>query len=105
MIEIKKEQEPSELITHRKTAYATYENMPVETHQAVLNSLMHEQGFLCAYCMRRIPQKGRIPSATIELRGHQTVLRKAAERISGEFPQNALCRYFNTLAGKALLST
>ena len=55
MIEIKKEQEPSELITHRKTAYATYENMPVETHQAVLNSLMHEQGFLCAYCMRRIP--------------------------------------------------
>lgn len=66
MIEIKKEQEPSELITHRKTTYATYENMPVETHQAVLNSLMHEQGFLCAYCMRRIPQKGRIPSATIE---------------------------------------
>lgn len=66
MIEIKKGKEPSALIAHRKTKHATYDNMPKEVHEAVLENLMQEQGYLCAYCMRRIPQKGKIPSATIE---------------------------------------
>lgn len=66
MIEIKKGKEPPELMAHRKTKYACYGNMSTETHQAVLESLMREQGFICAYCMRRIPQKGRNPAATIE---------------------------------------
>ena len=66
MIEIKKQKEPPELVAHKKTKYATYANMPMDVHQAVLDSLMHEQGYICAYCMRRIPQKGREPAATIE---------------------------------------
>lgn len=66
MIEIKKGKEPSALIAYRKTPYATYDDMPKAVHDAVLDSLMQEQGYLCAYCMRRIPQKGKTPSATIE---------------------------------------
>lgn len=66
MIEIKKGKEPPELIAYRKTPYATYDNMPKDVHDAVLDSLMEEQGYLCAYCMRKIPQKDRMPSVTIE---------------------------------------
>ena len=66
MIEIKKRKEPSALTTYRKTKYAAYDNMPKSVHDAVLESLMREQGYLCAYCMCKIPQKGKIPSATIE---------------------------------------
>lgn len=40
--------------------------MPREVHEAVLESLMKEQGYLCAYCMCKIPQTGKMPSATIE---------------------------------------
>lgn len=66
MIAIKKGKEPPALIAYRKTKYATYDDMPKAVHDAVLDSLMQEQGYLCAYCMRRIPQKGKTPSATIE---------------------------------------
>ena len=66
MIEIKKGKEPPELIAYRKTEYATYGNMPKEVHDAVLKSLIQEQGNLCAYCMCRIPQEKKKPSATIE---------------------------------------
>ena len=58
MIEIKKVREPQELIAHRKKPFTTYANMSKEVHEAVLNSLVEEQGYICAYCMRRIvPQK------------------------------------------------
>ena len=66
MIEIKKGKEPHGLIAYRKQSFATYDNMPKEVHETVLNSLMAEQGYICAYCMRRIPQSGKNPPATIE---------------------------------------
>lgn len=66
MVEIKKGKEPPELMTYRKAKYATYDNMPKEVHDATLKSLIQEQGNLCAYCMCRIPQKEKTPSATIE---------------------------------------
>lgn len=66
MIEIKKQKEPPKLVAHKKKKYATYTNMPMDVHQAVLESLMREQGFICAYCMRKIPQKGKEPAVTIE---------------------------------------
>lgn len=59
MIHIQKGNEPKELLQYRlnrSNGEPTYENMPSEVHQAVLNNLMQEQGFLCAYCMCRIPQ-------------------------------------------------
>lgn len=66
MIEIKKGKEPSKLIAYRKKKYAAYGDMPKDVHDAVLESLMQEQGYLCAYCMCQIPQKKRNPSVTIE---------------------------------------
>lgn len=66
MIEIKKGKAPPALIAYRKTPYASYDAMPKTVHKATLDSLMQEQGYLCAYCMRRIPQKRKTPSATIE---------------------------------------
>lgn len=70
MIEIKKHKEPKELVWYKKQKGASYENMSGEIKQKVLDSLMKEQGHLCAYCMRRIPETRKLPmnvkSATIE---------------------------------------
>lgn len=66
MIEIKKGREPRELMAYRKMPFASYDEMPKDVHDAVINSLMQEQGYICAYCMRRIPQKGKDPDVTIE---------------------------------------
>lgn len=66
MIEIKKSKEPNELLTYRLQEYASYKDMPSDIKEVVLDSLMEEQGHLCAYCMRRIPVKNGHPTATIE---------------------------------------
>ena len=54
MIHIKKGKEPPELIRYKKEKFAHYEGMPRDTKEAVKASLLKEQGYLCAYCMRRI---------------------------------------------------
>ena len=66
MIEIKKSKEPNELLTYRLQEYSSYKDMPSDIKAIVLESLMEEQGHLCAYCMRRIPTKNGHPTATIE---------------------------------------
>ena len=75
MIEIKKGKEPKELIQYRKQNDATYDNMhgarvsdqqTEDVYHIVLNSLVREQGGLCAYCMCRIPERKGTPSCTIE---------------------------------------
>lgn len=66
MIEIKKKAEPRSLLTYRLQPFASYAAMPGDVKEEVLESLMEEQGYLCAYCMRRIPQKKKNPSVTIE---------------------------------------
>ena len=53
-----------------KLPNATYEEMPSELKKIILDSLLKEQGHLCAYCMRRIPETRKLPlgvsGATIE---------------------------------------
>ena len=70
MIEIKKGREPKELVEYRQLPDASYENMDSHLKNIVLDHLLHEQGHLCAYCMRRIPEKRKLPigvqGATIE---------------------------------------
>ncbi len=71
MIPIRKGREPNELLRYRLDKSAgepTYENMPANVKEAVLESLMREQGYLCAYCMCRIPQDSskHWPPVTIE---------------------------------------
>lgn len=66
MIEIKKGREPRELIEYRKSKFASYDDMPHQVKEVVLDALMQEQGHLCAYCMKRIPQTKGNPPVSIE---------------------------------------
>lgn len=66
MIEIKKGTEPPELTAYRKQPFATYADMPQDVRSAIIEKLIQEQGGVCAYCMCRIPQKGRTPKVSIE---------------------------------------
>lgn len=61
MIKIKKSREPRKLEQYRQTPGATYAGMDNDLKQVIIESLLKEQGHLCAYCMRRIPEKRRLP--------------------------------------------
>ncbi|MBD5339004.1 MAG: hypothetical protein HDR98_07785 [Bacteroides sp.] len=52
MITIKKSVEPRSWLLHRLTEGADY-----EATEDLRNALLRDQGFICAYCMRRIPVK------------------------------------------------
>lgn len=54
MIIIEKNNYPKELITYKQDQTASYENLRGEIKKAVTDSLLDEQGYLCAYCMKRI---------------------------------------------------
>ena len=54
MILIKKGNEPRSLTVYRKTQYAYFDGCPKDE---IRKSLLKEQGYLCAYCMRRIDLK------------------------------------------------
>ncbi len=74
MIEIRKIREPHVLTVYRKTEGATYDGMhgakaektDDDVYHVTLASLAREQGYICAYCMRKIPQKKADPPMTIE---------------------------------------
>lgn len=65
MIEIKKGNEPKELLEYRQQEFAAYADMPSNVKEKVIESLLSEQGHLCAYCMGRIDSGGK-RRATIE---------------------------------------
>lgn len=50
MIRIEKQREPKEWTCYRNTPGARYQAIP-----ELRDSLLKEQGYICAYCMRRIP--------------------------------------------------
>ena len=54
MIYIKKGSEPRKLQTYRRQPNATFDDMDADVKTQLRNSLLAEQGHLCAYCMRRI---------------------------------------------------
>lgn len=70
MIEIKKGREPDKLLRYRQQKGASYEQMDKSVKAELLEKLLQEQGHLCAYCMKRIPEKRELPvgvaSVTIE---------------------------------------
>ena len=55
MILIKKNPEPREWLEYRCTPGVDYQSFP-----ELVDSLLEEQGYICAYCMRRIPCKDRL---------------------------------------------
>ncbi len=54
MIYIKKGREPFSLTEYKKDPYAYYDGCDKD---AIRDSLLREQGWLCAYCMRRIEKR------------------------------------------------
>lgn len=56
MLNIVKGREPRTLLEHRLSIDARYENMPQWARNDLKQSLLREQGFLCAYCMSRISE-------------------------------------------------
>ena len=57
MVTIHKQPEPQAWINYRRTPGVPYQALP-ELRQA----LLEEQGYICAYCMRRIPVRDRLPT-------------------------------------------
>jgi uncharacterized protein (TIGR02646 family) len=57
MKQIIKIQEPNSLAQYRANAHSFFENLPVETKCDLRKSLLKEQGHICCYCMKRIPEK------------------------------------------------
>ena len=66
MIEIKKTKEPNELLQYRMQKFASYADLPSDVKKKVMDSLLSEQGHLCAYCMSRIDGGEGKHRATIE---------------------------------------
>lgn len=57
MKQITKLQEPNSLLKHRAQQFANFDNIPIATKEELKQSLLLEQGYICCYCMRRIPEK------------------------------------------------
>jgi len=55
MIKINKQAEPNKWVEYRNTPGVDYQSIP-----ELVESLLEEQGYICAYCMRRIPVKDRL---------------------------------------------
>ena len=75
MIKINKGKEPVCLTSYKKQKFSSYDGLSKENKYEIIESLMKEQGYLCAYCMQRIShEKG----ATIE---HITPQSSASDRV------------------------
>lgn len=55
MIKIVKNNQPNSLVTHKKSG-GNYDNIPKETKKELRESLINEQGYVCCYCLKRIPE-------------------------------------------------
>jgi uncharacterized protein (TIGR02646 family) len=59
MKRIVKGNEPNKLLEYRNTVDASYRNMLTDVKDVIRKQLLEEQGYLCIYCLSRIPQKNR----------------------------------------------
>jgi uncharacterized protein (TIGR02646 family) len=57
MKQITKIQEPNSLVQHRANQPAYYHNLPLAAMNDLRANLLLEQGHICCYCMKRIPEK------------------------------------------------
>ena len=57
MKQIIKTVEPQSLIQHRANQPSFFDNLPHAAKEDLRQSLLSEQGYICCYCMKRIPEK------------------------------------------------
>lgn len=65
MKQIIKLAEPKSLHQHRASQFADFDNMPLATKEDLRERLLLEQGHICCYCMRRIPERS-LPYMKVE---------------------------------------
>lgn len=68
MILIKKKSEPHSLTIYKKTINASFDNQPSKVKEDLRKSLLEEQGYICAYCMKRIEESADIKIEHYEAR-------------------------------------
>lgn len=56
MKQITKLPQPNTLTEHRAKQHSYFDNLPVETKDELRQNLLSEQGYICCYCMKRIPE-------------------------------------------------
>lgn len=71
MIEIIKLSEPASLRNHRNTPGADFDSLE---KTELRRSLLEEQGYLCAYCMKRIRQENKVKIEHYEARNKENEL-------------------------------
>lgn len=49
--------EPNSLVQHRAGPHSFYHNIPTDAREDLKANLLLEQGYLCCYCLKRIPEK------------------------------------------------
>lgn len=74
MILIKKKSEPHSLTTYKKTLNSSFDNMPSDVKSELRDSLVSEQGYICAYCMKRIEKSSDIKIEHYEARDSENEL-------------------------------
>jgi uncharacterized protein (TIGR02646 family) len=63
MKQITKVVEPNSLVHHRVNQPAFFDNLPLIAKEDLRQSLLSEQGHICCYCTKRIPEKVEINGA------------------------------------------
>ncbi len=66
MKRITKGSEPSSLTQYRSQSNASFGDVDTGVKNELRKSLLIEQGHICCYCMKRIPESTRNPSSKIE---------------------------------------
>jgi uncharacterized protein (TIGR02646 family) len=56
MKQIVKLNEPNSLLEHRANAHSNFDNIPSNIKEQLRQNLLSEQGYICCYCMKRIPE-------------------------------------------------
>ena len=57
MKQITKIAEPQTLVQHRARQHSNFDNIPFSTKEDLRQNLLSEQGHICCYCLKRIPEK------------------------------------------------
>ena len=56
MKQIVKLNEHNSLVEHRAKEHSTFDNIPLNVKEHLRQNLLSEQGYICCYCMKRIPE-------------------------------------------------
>lgn len=74
MKQIIKINEPRSLTEHRANQPAFYDGLPLQTKEDLRQNLLSEQGHICCYCLKRIPEKvekNAVVSYDMKIEHHQ----------------------------------